>query len=216
VVWCLSGRVENYLTARDVRKYNTDLVALKVQAETSAKLAATNEQSTNDYKIIVAQVLTENRRLNDQIAARDLATKKQQETDKTLPPVELAYRWQSLAELPLNSVTPTPGAFSITDGAARQTVVLLETVPQLKADLADTQAEKKNVEDILEHADSTLMVRADLIASLESQLGKADKVCEDRIKIVKDDARKSKRHWFIAGYVAGLATRAAIKIATGF
>lgn len=50
-----------------------------------------------------------------------------------------------------------------------------------------------------------------VIASQNTQVIQADKVCNDKIAVVKSDARKSKFKWFLGGYVAGFLSRQLLK-----
>ena len=202
-----------YLEKRDQRIYDKRTAVLEAQVEANAATAKQNAVLAQQYADLAKQVLAENSKLSQAIAARDAATKVQIEKDKTLPPPELASRWEFLAGLPLGTVKPTPGdLFTISDPGARQTVVALETIPQLKADLNDTREQAAN-------KDKQVTAQAGVIAGLHveitglgAQIVEADKACKSEVKLVKDQVRKSKLKWFGAGFVSGLIVRPLSKI----
>lgn len=49
------------------------------------------------------------------------------------------------------------------------------------------------------------------VVGLETQITQTQTKCEADLAVIKAQARKSKRNWFIAGFVAGIATRILVK-----
>ena len=202
-----------YLERRDQRIYDKRMAVLEAQVEANAATAKQNAVLAQQYADLAKQVMADNTKLALAITARDAATKVQIEKDKTLPPADLATRWEFLAGLPLGTVKPTPGdLFTISDPGARQTVVALETIPQLKADLEDTRTQNGN-------KDKQVTAQTGVIAGLHveidglgRQIVDADKVCKAETTLLKAQARKSKLKWFVSGAVAGFLVRPLSKI----
>ena len=137
--------------------------------------------------------------------------RRQQATDRQLPPTALAARIETLAELPPASVVPKPNnTFNVTQPAAVQIAVTLEQVPALQGELKNVQAEKSNTDKLLASTQGQVTGLNDRVAGLLLEQTKADKVCQDQIKVVKDDAAKSKRHWFYFGFITGFLARQAV------
>lgn len=216
LVWGITGKAERIIAAHDQAVHSVDVAALQSTVEKNAAVAQTIAAQAAQLAAEKAQVLQANAVLAQANAALSSALAKQKATDATLPPTELAARMESIAKLPALSVTAKPDStLSITQPAAVAVVQTLEEVPVLQQQLTNTTAEKAADEKLM--ADQTTHIDGlnQQIGGLQLQQQQSDKVCKDEIKVVKDAARKSKRRWFIGGYVAGLATRAAIKIFTG-
>lgn len=216
LVWGAIGKVENWKLKHDQHVYDAKVAQLQQTVEANAKQAALNQQLADNYKQIAAQAQAQNAALEVATAQMLAAVKQQKQVDKTLPPNELAGRIQSLAELPAGSVSPTPdNKFSVTNDGAVGIAQHLEDVPVLTKQVENITAEKANVEKELKASTDQVGGLNQQVGGLKLQLTQADGVCEQKIKVVKDAARKSKGKWFIAGYVAGLATRGAAKIFLG-
>lgn len=217
LIWCLSGKVENVIAAHDQKNLTLAQATLQAQVASNTALA----QQVAQQAAAVAAQQQETARLNAALeqanAALVSALAKQQATDKTLPPTALAQRIETLAALPPQSVVPQPNnSFNVSQPAAVQIAVTLETVPALQGQLKNAQDEKANTDKLLSGTQGQVTTLNSQVDGLKLQLGDADKVCTDKIKVVKDAAAKSKRRWFIIGYVAGFLSRQYIKTSTGF
>ncbi len=202
-----------YLEKRDQRIYDKRTAVLEAQVEVNKVTAQQNAALAQQYADLAKQVMADNTKLALAITARDAATKVQIEKDKTLPPPELATRWELLAGLPLDTVKPTPGSlFTITDAGARQTVVALETIPQLKADLDDTRTQSANKEKQVVAQTGVITGLHVEIDGLGRQIVDADKACKAEVTLLKVQAKKSKMKWFFSGAVAGFLVRPLSKI----
>jgi hypothetical protein len=180
----------------------------------SAVQAAQNAQIAAQYQSMVDTLNRQVASLAAAVAQRNNNLVNQQASNQTAPLPNVAKRWVSLADLQPTDLTVADTGINVNDTAVRKTVNLLEEVPVLQ----------KNVQDIQQIADNRqieLSKANDLIAGQNTQIGglikqvtdekashKAD-VDADRKEIdsVKADARKSKRNWFIAGFITGVATR---------
>lgn len=217
LLWCLSGKVENVIAAHDQKNLTLAQATLQAQVDKNTALA----QQVAQQAAAVAAQQQETTRLNAALEQANAtlvsALAKQQTTDKTLPPTALAQRIETLAALPPQSVVPQANQhFDLTPAGAVGIAVTLEQVPALQGQLKNTQDEKASTDKLLASTQGQVTTLNSQVDGLKLQLGDADKVCTDKIKVVKDDARKSKRRWFIIGYVAGFLSRQYIKTSTGF
>lgn len=212
----ITVKVRGYMDVHDARVNDKAQAVLQAQVEKNAALADSNARLAADYKDLATKVLAQNAQLDQAIASRDAATRKQQVVDQTLSPSDLAARWQAIAKLSAGSVSPSlNGAFAVTDAGARQTVQQLEDVPRLDADLKDKTQELVLSQSLLTAAEGRILGLNDQVAGLNLEIVDAGKACDARVKVVKDQARKSKGRWFAVGYAAGLLTKYVLKAATG-
>ena len=139
---------------------------------------------------------------------------KQQKTDAALPPTELVARWNTL--VPAAGATVSPNGVFVGSQGAGTTVQQLEKVPVLAAQLDNEIAIESGTQKLLTSSEGRVVTLNDQVTDLKTQAVLNAKVCTDQIAVVKADARKSKRKWFIVGYIAGFLSRQYIKSATGF
>jgi hypothetical protein len=204
VGWFAYGKTVDYIERRDIRQSAVEIEKLRAQAEKNAELAAQNAKLAESYKALVTQVLAQNVALQQAIAARDTATKKQQTADRTLPPDALADRWQQLVpSMPLQSVVPTADGFAITASGAIETVVRLEEVPRLEGNLKDVQAQAENYKQQTEKADEVIAGLRTEIEGKQAEIIQAGKACDAKLTEAKATARKAKKNWFIRGLAVG-------------
>lgn len=215
LIWGVTGKVNDAIAAHDQRTLDADKATLQAQVEKNTAIAQANAQLAAQYQALAQQTAAANKQLEASNAALVTALSQRQATDATLAPSDLAARIESLTALPTNSVVSTSNGFSLTAPAAVSIAQHLESVPALTAQVTNLETEKANDE-------KQLSLQTDLVQGLNTQisglkltLGDATKVCSDQIAVVKADARKSKRRWFVAGFITGLAARGAIKIFGG-
>src|SRR5271163_1319762 len=191
---------------------NAVLAQAKVTADAQAKANQQLAQQVADDKAAL-QALTDklsaqNQQLVNANTALATALSRQQKTDASLPVPDLVNRWAQLA--PGTNFTGAIGSgnnVTVTPSNALATVQQLEKVPVLTTELANETTEKNN-------DDQLLTANAKSIFDLNNQVAGATKLdtdhqaqCVEQIKVVKDEARKSKRRWFIIGYVSGFLSR---------
>lgn len=210
LLWGITGRVQSIIAAHDQKVYDVDKTALQATAEKNAATAQANATLAAQYQQAVAQAAQANAALAQANVALTAALGKQKAVDAKLPPPQLAARIETVAALPPGSITAQPDALSITLPAAISVAQMLEEVPVLHQQLDNTAAQKVTTEKLL--AAQTIRVTGlnDQISGLQLAAVQSDKVCNDRVKVEKDKATKSKRRWFGVGYAAGLATRGVI------
>ncbi len=221
IVLCLAVGVHFYskiINAWAAHEQRVDIAgnaAAQTAVQVAQAQALANAKAAADYAALAAQLAASNKALIAGQATRNATTKTQQATDKTLPPSDLAARWTTLLRLNPPTVQPSATGFVITPDAAVATVVELENVPTLRADLQDEQSVAANYSTQI---NSLLGLNDGLnkkIADDADVLAKQAKACTDDKNLLKAQARKSKFHWFLGGVVTGFLLRQAIRIPTG-
>ena len=157
---------------------------------------AATKDLTNQLADLKAQVATQTFAIAKDIQQRNQATTKQQAIDKTLAPPALATRW--LQQLKLTSgIDPTTGQqFAVSQDAAVSTVVALEEIPALTANVAALQTELNN--------DTTIINKQqDLIGKLNTDLTDEKKSHVADVNLEKAKAKRSFLRGFKVGAVAG-------------
>ena len=203
------------------------------EAQAKANAAALEQQQKDDAirikdeqdrQIEAAKLQQQNAALVQANTALAAALTKAQKQDATLPPTELAARWQQLVPAaPPASVTVAPTGMTVNAAAAVATVQELEKVPVLTAELANEKTTEANTETMLASSNQAIGFLNQSITDRDKRIdglnltivGNA-KQCTDEKNVMKSEFRKSKRRWFIIGYVAGFISRQVIKTETGF
>lgn len=227
LIWVVWGKAVDLWANHEQKVFDAKSQSLQAQVDANAKQAVANADLAKqaqtlaaNYQTLAASTLVENTKLqqiNSQLVA---STRKQQQADTVLPPAGLAARWQDISGLPVNSVTPnTDGSFGITGPAALVTVQQLENIAPLQAQLANVQTEKDNADKQLAAQGGVVTGLNNQVVGLQAQVTglraqnvKQVEVCTAQVNLVKAQARKSKRRYFVAGYVAGFGTAVALKI----
>jgi hypothetical protein len=186
--------------------------ALAKQAQENAQQIAADKQQ---LQALSDKLTAQNQQLVNANTALATALSKQQKTDASLPVPALVDRWAQLA--PGTNFT---GAISsgnnveVTPSNALATVQQLEKVPVLTQQLANETTEKTNDDQLITQQNKNLFDLNNQVGTLNGQIVGLNKaivdnnaVCQDQIKVVKAEAAKSKRRWFIIGYVAGFVSR---------
>ena len=185
----------------DKRAAETALLA------TAAQTAAKESQSqaalaAQTYKVTLDAMQTEIAALNRNVVQRTVILQAKQEVIKTSPVPEVTAEWQRLlgttGEI-IPRIDGAPGA-QVTENVARTTVSQLESIPSLQGNLTDQTQITQDTRQSLDKADA-------LVLSLNSEILKNDASCKAQLTDAKAVSNKSKRNWFIAGFVAGIATR---------
>src|SRR5277367_4127275 len=215
VIWLGYVKITNIIADHDAANLKAAQVVAQQQADQNAALAKqaqANAQQIADDKaqlqVLTDRLTAQNQQLVNANVALATALTKQQKTDAALPVPDLVNRWAQLA--PGTNFTGAIGSgnnVSVTPSNALATVQQLEKVPVLTTQLANETTEKTNVDQLLASANKSIF-------DLNGQVAGATKLdtdhqaqCVEQIKVVKDEARKSKRRWFIIGYVSGFLSR---------
>lgn len=215
------SKIINYLEHRDQLEFQKAQIALQAQIDQNKQLAASvreaqehSEQIEHEYKVLLEQLTIQNRAILQAQVKRDSDLKIQQQKDRNLPPPELAGRWSSLLNQPSVEVTPTEDGYQIKPGIAVETVVQLERIPQLEADLKDEQQlvlnKDKQIDNLNLLYESVNNVNTTFIAQvfgLRAQIEAEKNKSDAEISLLKAQSRKSKLKWFVAGYVAGFVSK---------
>lgn len=188
------------------------LQQLEDQKQINIQLAATSAADKAQYQAIIDTVTRQNAALANAISSRTTALKAQQEVEKTLPLPQIAERWKNLSNLQDSEITQTATGLEVTDTAARKTVMDLEQVPVLQANLRDQQAISDGLKKEVDKADTLVVSLESQVTGLNSQIEKQDVNCKAQISAVKAEARKSKRNWFLRGVAIGAGIVGAIVI----
>ncbi len=205
-------QAQKLITAADAQKQ----AALAQQAQQNAIQAAADKAA---LQALTDKVTAQNQQLVAANTALATALTKQQKSDATLPIPDLVNRWAQLAP-GVNfdgAVVSNSGNVTVTPSNARATVETLEQVPVLKTELANETTQKTNDDQIIASQNKSIFDLNTQVGTLNASVAAGLKLdaddkqqCVDQIKVVKDEARKSKRRWFIAGYIAGFLTKVAI------
>ena len=218
LLWSLSGKVQGIIAAHDNANLQTVTATLNAQVDADKKTAAVVAQQKAEFDALSARLTAQDAALRQTNAALVSALAKKQATNNTLTVPELVNRWAQLVPT-VNfdgAQVTADGGVSVSPANAHATVNELEKVPVLEEQLANETTIASNTSDLL--VSSTVRVAAlnTLVLGKDAELKKADDVCKADIKVVKDAAKKSKRRWFVGGFIAGFVSRQAIKTYFGF
>lgn len=206
--WFVSGKILDTVSAHDSKNLILAQQQLQAQVEKNAELAKVAEQQAAQYAAQQQETARLNASLEQANAALVSALSKQQATDRTLPDPLLAARIAALSNIAPGIITgAAQGGFVVPRPAAEQIAVTLEEVPALQGQLKNVQQEKANTDSLLDSANKSIGTLNARVDGLNLQIVDADKTCKQQIKVVKDDAAKSKRKWFIVGFITGFFAR---------
>jgi hypothetical protein len=156
----------------------------------------------------------QNAQLERNNTALVLALAKQQKTDATLPPTELAARLNTL--VPTAGTTVTPTGVALPEAGAVATVQQLEQIPVLTQQLAGAQQEAKNDLSLLTASTGQVVTLNAEVSGLRLEAVDQAKVCDARVKVETDKIHKARSRWFKIGFIAGFLSRQIIKTETGW
>jgi hypothetical protein len=202
------GRVQAAVEKHDKsQETQAQIIASAQQAKDNALAVQANAQAAQ-YQALAEKVQAQNAALEQANITLATALAKQQHTDASLPPTELANRWTVL--VPQAKPTVTPSGLAVDTPSALATVVQLENVPVLTKQLSNSNAELENADKLLAASNGQVTTLNTEVSGLNLQIVDNQKVCTAQIAVVKADAAKSKRRWFLIGVVAGFLGRSAL------
>jgi hypothetical protein len=207
VVLTLGNRWVNYSAQKAHDEATVAVQRLNDQKAANEKLAEQVALSQAQYQQMQVLVAKQNAEIMAAISARNANLGRQQAVDKTSSSSDLIIRWANLAQTEGISKQDTDNYYRATDDAARATVIQLEQVPVLQANLADNEKRTGNIQGELDKANTVIGGLNSQVTGLKMQATDSDKACKAEVADVKAQARKGKRNWFIAGFVAGFAAR---------
>lgn len=177
----------------------------QLKANSAAQVVQVDTSVTDGLKAQIAQlqttVETQNAALNAKISQTQTATKKQQQTDATLPLTDLGSRIALLAQLQPQEVTTTPTQVTLSQPAAVSVAQQLELVPALQTEVASLNT-------IAANDNAIIGKQGDLITQLNKDVtdAKAQDVAD--VKQLKAQNKKSFLRGLkigaIGGFIAGV------------
>ena len=212
-LWFGIGKIDTLIANHDNANLAQAKVVAQSQAEKTEAIAAQVAQQAQEYKALADKVNAQNAALEQANVNLANALIKQQRTDAGLPPSELANRWAVL--VPQAKPTVTATGIAVDTPSAIATVQALEQVPVLRTQFENERTQLGNAQKLLGLSQNETVTLGNEVSSLNLQLKDNQAVCNQQIAVVKAEARKSKRRWFVIGYVAGFLSRQYIKTATG-
>ena len=205
VLYFVIGRVDSIIARHDDAKLKQAQTVASVQSQKDAAIAAQVAADKAAFDALQAKLHAEDDALVQANVALATALTKQQKTDATLPPTDLVARWNAL--VPQAAASVTPKGVTLPNTGAIATVQQLEIIPVQQEEITNEQT-------LVTNGDALAVAQTKQVTDLTAQitglkLSAVDdaKVCQTQIAVVKADARKSKRRWFVVGFVAGIATR---------
>ena len=213
VLWFGIGRVDSLIARHDNANLQQAQVVAQAQSDKTAAIAEQVAQQSAQYQALADKVQVQNAALVQANTELATALAKQQRTDASLPPTELVNRWSTL--VPQAKPTVTPSGVALDTPSAVATVQALEAVPVLTAQVSNTQKELDNAQSLVTAEGQQVTTLNTEVGSLRTQLGDNQAVCQAQVAVVRAEARKSKRRWFLVGFVTGFVSRQVIKVYTG-
>ena len=205
VLYFVIGRVDSIIARHDDAKLKQAQTVASVQSQKDAAIAAQAAADKATFDALQAKVQAQDEALINANVALATTLTKQQKTDATLPTTGLVARWNAL--VPQAAASVTPNGVTLPNTGAIATVQQLEIIPVQQEEITNEQT-------LVANGNALAVVQTKQVTDLTAQvtglkLQSIDdaKVCQAQIAVVKADARKSKRRYFIAGFVAGIATR---------
>jgi hypothetical protein len=188
--------------AADVALANEKQATLVAQA---AQLSA--EEAADKYKATAEAAQAANAALaaKNKSLSQSLATQQAKDLGMDLP--QLAQRWTQLVPSAGLSVSKNSDSLEIVDKGAHDTVAMLEQVPVLQQQLADTNKELVNETALAGSANTAFQSCETAGAALQKELDAVKVADAAELKAEKAKARKSKLKWFLGGFVAGFISR---------
>lgn len=184
---------------------------LKTQEAINTQQTQQTKQDVAQYQAMVDTLTRQNAALASAVSTRNSQLVVQKQADATLTLPDLAVRWKNLSNLSDTEIQAAAGSISVTDSGALKTVSQLEEIPVIQADLVDTKTVADNTQKELDKSNQVIGDLTKQVSGLNLQVTDQDKQCKADLAEVKATARKSKRNWFVAGFVSGIATRLLLK-----
>ena len=208
VIWGVSGKIESVVAKHDKSQETQAQIVANAQQSKDAALATQAAQQAEQYKELSDKVAAQNAALEQANITLATALAKQQHTDATLPPSDLVARWNTL--VPQAGATVTSTGVALPEAGAVATVQQLEEVPVLKQELTISNGIRENTDKLLIASTEQVTTLNSEVSGLRLEINDDKNVCTAQIAVVKADAAKSKRRWFLIGVVAGFLGRSAL------
>ena len=205
LLWFALGKIDTLIQHHDDANLKQAQTIAVVQSQKDAAIAAQVASDKAAFDALQAKLQAQDAALVQANIALATALTKQQKGDASLPPTDLANRWMVLVPNAKPTVTPTGLVVDIPSAVA--TVQQLEIIPVQQEEITNEQTLVANGNALAVAQTKQVTDLTDQVTGLKLQSVDDARVCQAQITVVKTNARKSKRRWFIAGFVAGIATR---------
>jgi hypothetical protein len=207
-LWFGYGKYADIVAAHDNAALQQAKVVAAAQEQANAQLATQVQADKASLQALTDKVTAQNQQLVAANTALATALATRQKTDAALPVPALVDRWAQLAPGTNFTGAVTSGNnVQVTPSNALATVQQLEKVPVLTTELANETTLKTNDDLLIVQQNKNIFDLSGQVTGLNKQIVDNQTQCTDQIAVVKAEARKSKRRWFIIGYVAGFLTR---------
>lgn len=214
LLWWGWGKFAQMRIDHDAAQLKQVMAVATQQATQDTALAQQALVDKAQLQALADKVAAQNAQLVATNAALASALNQRRHTDAALPPPVLVQRWTQITPgMPPNGVMVTTDNMTriptivVTQAGAVATVQQLEQVPVLQQELNDETAQKDNDDQLLASSHQDIATLSEQVTGLNQQVVDNQNVCTDQIKLVKAQAAKSKRRWFVIGYVAGFLSR---------
>ena len=214
VLWFSIGKIDTLIANHDNATLHQAQVVADQQAAVNQGLAQQAAYQAAQYKELATKLDSQNQALvaaNTQLAT---SLAQHQKADASLPPSGLAERWHQLVPQVTTSDV-SAGQMTVNTPGVSATVQQLEVVPVLRTQFENERTQYENAQKLLALSNNETTTLISEVTGLRTQIVDDTKVCTAQIAVVKAEALRSKRRWFIVGYVAGFLSRQYIKTATG-
>lgn len=213
VLWFGYGKYAQIQLEHDQEQLAAQKLITDAQVKANQQLAQQVAADAQQLKSLSDKVEAQNQQLANANVALVTALTKQQKTDASLPIPDLVSRWAQLVPgTDFAGTIDSGNNVKVTPANAVATVQQLEKVPVLTTELANERQQKQNDEQLLVAANKSILDLNGNVTGLNSLIVDNTKQCQTQIKVIEDEARKSKRKWFVIGYIAGFATKAFLTV----
>lgn len=201
--WLTSKWIDSSAARADLKQ------AVAIQQLTEAKntvteLKAQADKAAQQFQATIDALTAQNNALAGAVAQRNTTLKAKQAVLQNQALPLIVQDWKDAIKANDSDFTNiTSDSVNVSSKAATQTVIQLEEVPVLQANVTDTQAQVDNYKKALDTADGSVIALGNEIDGLNNQISKQDAACKAQVDAVKADARKSKKNWFLRGMVVG-------------
>lgn len=196
--------IESVFAAHDKQKAaETQQILAAAQAQTQLVLTKLlqdeqnwSAQNAQNQQLILTLAQT--------ISKRDAAGQKQQQIDTTLSAKDAAQRLSQQTKAGTGEIVAQGDSVLLDLPVTRQVVQLLDTLPVVQADLADTQKQLGAETVVATNLQANVTEQKTLIDALKTQNTDQVNACKAEVKSLKAEARKGKAKWFGIGFISGL------------
>ena len=208
VLWVAIGKIDTLIQHHDDANLKQAQVIAAQDAEKNAAIAAQVANDKAAFDALQAKLQAQDAALVQANVALATALTKQQKVDATLPPTDLAARWNTL--VPQAAASVNNGQVTLPNTGAVATVQQLERIPVQQETITNDQTLIANGNVLAVSQAKQVTDLTNEITGLKLQSIDDAKVCDARVKVETDKVHKARRRWFLIGYISGFLTRSAL------